>query len=171
MLCTSRYSSIAVEPLQSVISTYVLFQGEWLYSFGLAGLVAMVPFVGLSIRWLQDRLTPLWTRDVATKRDLLRLTVATVFIAGLPNLLWGGTFNCLSRALIRAAILALVVGFPSQATAHTGRAKPSVAGPPAKQMRLSCPIRGSVTAHDYRAAVGISRLDGAGRRRSSARVS
>lgn len=72
----------------------------------------MVPFVGLSIRWLQDRLTPLWTHDVATKRDLLRLTVATVFIAGLPDLLWGGTFNYLSRALIRAAIVALVVGFP-----------------------------------------------------------
>jgi hypothetical protein len=99
-------------------STYALFQGEWLYSFGLAGLVAMVPFVGLSIRWLQNRLTPMFTRNVNAKRELLRLTVAIVFIAGLPDLLWGGTFNYLSRALFRAVILAVVVSFPALKRFH-----------------------------------------------------
>jgi hypothetical protein len=93
-------------------SVVALFQGEWLYSFGLLGLVFMIPIVGLFIRWIDDWLAPLRQRQISTNRDLMRLAVATVFIAGLPDLVWGGTFTYLSRAVIRAAVLIVVTGFP-----------------------------------------------------------
>ena len=52
------------------------------------GLVLMVPAVGIGVRWLDRRVEPIWERSIATTADLLKVALATIFIAGLPDLVW-----------------------------------------------------------------------------------
>lgn len=86
-------------------SDAALFQSEWVYSFGIPGLVLMVPVVGIGVRWLDSRVGPIWERGIATTADLLKVALATIVIAGLPDLVWAGTFTFVSRAGERASIL------------------------------------------------------------------
>jgi hypothetical protein len=87
-------------------SEAALFQGEWLYNFGLAGLVLMVPVVGLAI-WAVDRsLTRVAARPLTNARALLWYATAIVVIAGLPDLVWVGSFQWAVRTGTRMLVLA-----------------------------------------------------------------
>jgi hypothetical protein len=89
-------------------SDLALFQGEWLYAFGLGGLIIMIPIVGIFVRRLDRRLTPFWDREIRTRRHIVGLALVTILIAGLPDLVWGGTFTYVSRAGVRVIPLILL---------------------------------------------------------------
>lgn len=89
-------------------SDAALFQGEWLYNFGIVGLVLMVPIVGLAV-WAVDRFLA-WSgaRPLLSRRALFLYGAAIVVAAGLPDLAWGA-FTFAVRAGMRLAVLLLVV--------------------------------------------------------------
>ena len=79
--------------------------GEWIYNFGPAGAVLMVPFVGMGVKLLDLTLARLQGFDVlAPTRVALTAGVATV-VAEVPTLVWVGSFTFTSRAGQRVAII------------------------------------------------------------------
>lgn len=90
-------------------SALALFHGEWVYAFGLLGLVLMIPVVGWALRRLDQALVPIWSDQVKSRQDLIRLTLLTILIASLPDLFWGGTFLYASRAGLRVLVLAVLL--------------------------------------------------------------
>lgn len=78
-------------------SEAALFHGEWLYAFGLVALVALVPILGVSVRWLDDTVQGRTVTRSLTRGDVLRITALLVMAASLTDLIWGGSFTYVSR--------------------------------------------------------------------------
>lgn len=94
--------------------------GEWFYNWGWLGVVAMVPVVGLLLRWA-DRLLSKVSR-VDSRRSLLWLVVALLVVANVPNLMWAGSFTYLGRLGQEVLILlVLVLPFATAEGARSGR--------------------------------------------------
>jgi hypothetical protein len=87
-------------------SDAALFFGEWLYNFGLAGLVVMVPAVGLTVRGLDQLLVRAENRPLDTMGAVLQYAAALVTASGVIDLLWVGTFTYTARGGSRLLILA-----------------------------------------------------------------
>jgi hypothetical protein len=58
---------------------------------------------------MDRRVLPIAATQVTTTRGLMALTVVTVFVSGLPDLQWAGSYTYLSRALQAAAVLVVVL--------------------------------------------------------------
>ncbi|MDQ7908203.1 hypothetical protein RB614_27125 [Phytohabitans sp. ZYX-F-186] len=90
---------------QSGHSDAALFQGEWLFNFGIAGLILMIPVVGLAVRAVDSFLEWSTRRPLASRHALLACTTAIIVAAGLPDLMWVGTFTFAVRAGMRLLVL------------------------------------------------------------------
>jgi hypothetical protein len=89
-------------------SEFALFHGEWLYNFGVIGLVVMIPVVGLSAGALNKWLVLASDRPLNSRAHLIGLVAAVVAASGLPDLLWGGTDTYVARAGERLVVLLVV---------------------------------------------------------------
>jgi hypothetical protein len=99
-------------------SDLALSRGEWLFDFGVMGLVLMVPRTGM-VRARVDRwLAAASVRAIDTRQQLLSLVGATVVAAGLADLVWGGTFTFTSRAAPRLLIVGLFLLLSQFRIAH-----------------------------------------------------
>jgi hypothetical protein len=90
-------------------SDAALSHGEWLFDFGVAGLVVMVPVLGWVVRMTDRWLQTVNSRAISTRRRLIALAAATILASGLPDLLWGGSFTYVSRAAPRLLILGVLL--------------------------------------------------------------
>jgi hypothetical protein len=120
---------LAPELLPSGHTMAALMPGEWLYDFGLVGLVGMVLLLGWGIRRLDLGFVHALTGDLASRRGLWMLAVVVVLMAGLPDLVWSGTGTYVSRSLFRLIPLVVVLTLASR-----GSAQPPT---PAGQLPLS----------------------------------
>jgi hypothetical protein len=114
-------------------SDAALFNGEWVYGFGVVGLVAMVPITGVVLRAVDRRLRWVSARPLADRRSLLVYVATIIVAAGVPDLAWGGTFIYVARAEIRLLVLvaagvllwsAIRAGARPRAVGRTGPDRP-----------------------------------------------
>jgi hypothetical protein len=89
-------------------SDAALFFGEWLFNFGLPGLLFMVPITGIAMRRLDQFLARVTCQPLDSRGAILRYTAAVVAAAGVIDLVWVGTFGYTSRTAFRLLILAVV---------------------------------------------------------------
>lgn len=89
-------------------SEAALIHGEVVWNFGVAGLVLLIPVVGIAIRYV-DRLL-LFSREqtLDSRRSVLVRTTAVLITAGILDLVWVGTFGVAARTGQRLLVLALV---------------------------------------------------------------
>lgn len=118
-------------------SELALVYGEWVYAFGVVGVVVLVPLLGYGVRQLDVFAAPILTAGTRTIVDLVRLTWLIVLIAGLPDLVWGGTFTYISRTGSRSLILVLllivaVLSTSRRAVSVSDRARIRIEGFPQK---------------------------------------
>ena len=130
-------------------SDLALSQAEWLFNFGVVGLVLMVPVLGFFVRRVDAWLTAASTRSIETRSQLLSLVAAILIAAGLADLFWGGTFTYVSRAAPRLIIVGLLLLVSGLGMAR-GR---SSATSPHRESSLhpgtsSARMRRAVTTHD-----------------------
>lgn len=97
------------ELVGTIQSDLALSQAEWLYNFGIAGLVLMIPVLGFYVRKVDTWLAAASARSINTRPQLLSLVAATIVAAGLADLFWGGTFTYASRATPRLIIVGLLL--------------------------------------------------------------
>ncbi|MEU1758257.1 hypothetical protein ACFYO8_08210 [Micromonospora sp. NPDC005257] len=114
-------------------SDAALFFGEWLYNFGLAGLVLMIPITGLALR-AADRVVRAASKPlIGTRRGVLAYVAAIVLLVGALDLIWVGTATFASRAgcrlLILAALFAVHALFSRAPTAVPPQSPPSPSRP------------------------------------------
>ena len=83
--------------------------GEWYYSFGWLGVIAMVPVIGLALRWLDRLLARRLEQPVDSRRSLIGLAMVLLLVANIPNLMWAGSFTYVGRTVQQLAIIALLV--------------------------------------------------------------
>jgi len=78
-------------------SEAALFHGEWVFSFGLMGLLAMVVAVGFLVRWLDSAALASSRISGLTRLDLLKIAALLILAASITDLIWGGAFTYVSR--------------------------------------------------------------------------
>jgi hypothetical protein len=88
-------------------SDAALFPGEWLFNFGLPGLLIMIPAVGLALRILDHLLNR--PRSLDSGRDLVHYAMVLVTAAGVVDLSWVGTFSYAARTGERLAVLVVIL--------------------------------------------------------------
>ena len=86
-------------------SEAALLFGEWLFAFGVLGLVAMVPLTGYVLKRLDHVLLLSQSRGLNDRRDLLAVTASVVLCSNVVDLLWGGTFTYVSRVGPRLIVI------------------------------------------------------------------
>jgi hypothetical protein len=86
-------------------STAALTFGEWVFDFGLVGLVLMVPILGWAVRRTDVWLTRVSHRPIQDRSNLLGLVAATIVAAGYADIVWGGTFLFMTRTGFRLLAL------------------------------------------------------------------
>lgn len=89
-------------------SEAALVQGEFVYNFGLWGLLLAAIVVGFAIFWLDAWLVTLHNLHVTSTSILIAQSVGTVLTAGVVDLVWVGTFTFVSRAGFTCAVLGLL---------------------------------------------------------------
>lgn len=109
----------APELLPTGHTMVALMPGEWLYDFGLPGLVGMVLLLGWGLRRLDLGLARALAGDLGSRRGLWVLAVLVTLVAGLPDLVWGGTSTYVSRSLFRLVPLVVVLIVASRGQTHT----------------------------------------------------
>ncbi|MFU8851389.1 hypothetical protein ACNAW0_10455 [Micromonospora sp. SL1-18] len=93
-------------------SSAVLFHGEWVFNFGLLGLVAMVPVVGYALRGLDRLLVSCCSQGISDRRQVLWQVAVVVATTGMVDLMWVGSFTYVARVGSRLlVILALILVF------------------------------------------------------------
>jgi hypothetical protein len=90
-------------------SEAALFHGEWVYNFGLLGVIAMIPIVGLGLNWLDARFLRRRAGVIRSRRELLILVMLVVAAAGMADLVWAGTFTYVARSGFRLALLVVLL--------------------------------------------------------------
>ena len=93
----------------TIHSDAALFQGEWLFNFGLPGLALMVAVTGLFVRWLDGLLVRAVARPLGNLRDNLRYAAMLVAVTGVIDLAWLGSFGYVARAGSRLAVLGVIL--------------------------------------------------------------
>ncbi|WP_344136161.1 hypothetical protein [Luedemannella flava] len=110
-------------------SDAALFQGEWLFNFGLPGLLLMVPVTGVLVRWLDDLLARATARPLGTLQANLLYAAVLIAGTGVIDLVWVGTFSYAARAGARLAVLAAVLAVARLLRARSGETLEPGAGP------------------------------------------
>jgi hypothetical protein len=100
-------------------SEAALFFGEWLFSFGLPGLLIMVPVAGIAMRGLDQLLARAMCLPLDSRGAVVHYTTALVATAGVMDLMWVGTFGYTSRIVFRLLILAAVFAVFARGTDST----------------------------------------------------
>ncbi|MFF5177984.1 hypothetical protein ACFY2Q_08160 [Micromonospora sp. NPDC000316] len=90
-------------------SSAALWQGEWLYNFGLLGLALMIPVTGLAVRGIDRLLAWASGRPLTTPRAMGAYVAAVLAVVGLFDLVWVGSFTYMARTGGRLAVLAVLV--------------------------------------------------------------
>ena len=86
-------------------SELALFYGEWIFAFGLVGLVIMVPTIGFLVRWMDGILQRATEMAIHDRVDLLKVVAIIIACSGLADLVWGGSFTFGVRLGMRLAVL------------------------------------------------------------------
>jgi hypothetical protein len=111
-------------------SDAALFEGEWLFNFGLVGVLAAIPVVAWAVNWVDRKWISVSAAPMIERRQLLAAVAFTIVGAGLLDLVWGGSFAYSARAETRLLIvLALFILFAwrrREATSGTLPVKVSV---------------------------------------------
>jgi hypothetical protein len=105
-------------------SDAALFAGEWLFNFGLPGLLLMVPAAGLAIRGLDHVLARSMSLPIDSRRAVVRYSAAVVAAAGLIDLMWVGSFTYVARTGSRLLILAavfVILAWRTKPPQHAGK--------------------------------------------------
>ncbi|NLU80625.1 hypothetical protein HCA58_20090 [Micromonospora sp. HNM0581] len=106
-------------------SAAALWHGEWLYNFGPAGIVAMVPVTGVAVRGIDWVLTWATSHPLDTPAALAGFVGAVLGSVGLFDLLWVGSFTVMGRTgarlLVLMALVAVAGWIRMRPTASTGR--------------------------------------------------
>ncbi|MDP9143610.1 MAG: hypothetical protein M3N43_02765 [Actinomycetota bacterium] len=89
-------------------SEAALSHGEWLYNFGLIGLVLMILVLGWIVRWIDRWLETVNSYPLGDRRRLLSFVAATIAAAGMADLVWAGTFTWVARSGSRLLIVGLL---------------------------------------------------------------
>jgi hypothetical protein len=105
-------------------SELALFAGEWLFNFGLAGVLAGIPIVGWAVNWLDRKWIAINGAPMTDRRELLAAVALTIVGAGLLDLAWGGTFTFAARAGTRLVIVLAVFVLLAWRKREVGHAKP-----------------------------------------------
>ncbi|MGZ6798943.1 MAG: hypothetical protein ACXVGR_03820 [Mycobacteriaceae bacterium] len=90
-------------------SELALLHGEWVYNFGLVGLVAMALVMRLVLRRLNEWQVLLDQRSWTARRVFLLQVMLILVVSGFPDLFWGGTFTFMSRSGFRLVVVAVVL--------------------------------------------------------------
>jgi hypothetical protein len=90
-------------------SEAALFFGEWLFNFGLPGLLLIVPVAGLVVRGIDRLLARVMSSSLNTRGSAVRYTAGIVAAVGLIDLNWVGTFSYAARTGSRMLVLAALV--------------------------------------------------------------
>ena len=85
-----------------------LSPGEWLFNFGWAGIVLMVPVLGIAIRWADHWLERSIRTPLCSQAGLLSLVGAIVLAAGMADLMWSGTQIFNARTGTRLIVIGLL---------------------------------------------------------------
>jgi hypothetical protein len=83
--------------------------GEWYFNFGWFGVAAMVVMLGGAIRWLDRLLARSTALPIDSARRLVLHTAVLIAVAGVPTMMWVGSFTYASRVGQQMLILAAVV--------------------------------------------------------------
>lgn len=78
-----------------------LSQGEWFFNFGATGLIAMVPIVGVGIRWLDSMLLRSLQQSYDARPAVIGLAAIALVIAGIPDFVWNGSSTFMARTGFR----------------------------------------------------------------------
>ena len=110
-------------------SEAALAHGEWLYNFGLIGLVLMIPVLSVIVRAIDAWLEAVNSRPILDHRRLLAFVGASIAAAGLVDLVWVGTFTWVARSGSRLLVIG-ALAILSSLTASARAPSPRVHGPP-----------------------------------------
>lgn len=83
--------------------------GEWFFSFGWLGVIAMVPVLTLGLRLLDRLLSHTFGRPLESRRDLVLLLAVIFLVCEVPVLAWSGTFTYTTRGVTKAVIMLIVL--------------------------------------------------------------
>ena len=120
-------------------SELALFYGEWLFAFGLIGVVMMVPAIGLLVRWMDRILQRAGEMVIRDRVDLLKVVAITIACASLADLVWGGTFTFGVRVGMRLVVLFALYAIAGRALwsrshrSPSGPSRQAIAGAPRAQ--------------------------------------
>ncbi|MDQ0673961.1 hypothetical protein QFZ36_001522 [Pseudarthrobacter siccitolerans] len=89
-------------------SEAALFAGEWLFNFGIIGVLASIPLIGFAVNWLDTKWTAAEALPMTERRHLLKAVALTILSAGLLDLVWGGSFTYASREGSRLLIILIL---------------------------------------------------------------
>lgn len=82
--------------------------GEWLYNFGLWGLVFMVLVFGFAVRALDRASVGILSRPLTRVDDFVVLTGLLILTVGVVDLIWGSSFTFVSRGGSRLAVITAI---------------------------------------------------------------
>lgn len=93
-------------------SDAALFYGEWVFNFGLVGLLFMIPATGFLVRGIDHLLSRASSLPLDVPHRIISYLAAVFAVAGMFDLVWVGTFTYVarggSRILVLGALLVLV---------------------------------------------------------------
>jgi hypothetical protein len=90
-------------------SVAALWYGEWLFNFGVVGMVAMIPVTGLFVSAIDRFLARASARPLTTPRALGSYVAGVLVAVGLFDLVWVGGFTYMTRTGPRLVVVALLV--------------------------------------------------------------
>lgn len=82
--------------------------GEFYFEFGIIGIISGGVLTGWGLLRVERWRRRVIARDQTWSRE--RLAIYALFLAGIPDLIWGGLFGIGGRTLIRIGLLMLIVG-------------------------------------------------------------
>ena len=129
-------------------SEAALFHGEWLYAFGLPGLVVMVIVVGLLVRWIDGAAQAASSTTTASRFTVLVISAMLILAASITDLVWGGAFTYVSRVgprLICLFALFLILGWKLQSHASADTSERCTEGPDVPDGGALIEARGTAT--------------------------
>lgn len=85
-----------------------LLHGEFVYNFGLWGLVLGTLVVGFAVWWLDVWVTALHELEVRSTSTLIVQALGITLTAGMVDLVWVGTFTYVARAGFTCAVLGIL---------------------------------------------------------------
>lgn len=107
--------------------------GEWFFSWGWLGVVALVVVLGLYIRWLDRKLAKVTRQPIRSRFDLLKALIIVVLVVELPGLAWGSSFTYFTRAGQKVAVLLALIALFALARPTAERRPPATPGEPRRK--------------------------------------